>query len=531
MVQMKARGSEGDLLCRTHLRDYLAYLAAEIDLSYDRPTAAQERVFKQLDQQAKQAQEKLRTEPVAGQQSTSANRWRIIGSHEPVCSRWQLLAELRFSGRLTRWDLPEFRSITAGLRKFHRLNNVDGRASITHLKTPGSILPSFWMQKFKHMPVPALFVALLVTCLDVGGINARAGQNSAWIPEGIEPGGILNRNKSIKFTGLACNAVSFGCDPSLGDYCIGRELTQGCRGPWSLVLSRIDWPRQRIEYVQHVLDTRNGPVPISGGEKVRNAYDAQVMAWNDEIWVAFECTGQGINRASTCMGPLRKDLTLDTRRTNVVIQGADDGTYHYSASVPKLLAYHGRAYIYWDRLKWKWVDHKLVAITAWGVEIKKGSDGKFWAIDSAGHTGRSMNSNDPAAAEVFGLDVSDPRSNGVADLFQTTTDGHTIYITGARGGRDCTRPGDVATGCYRLTIGKTTDPLGYHVFNQHLIPDEFMPESSAEYYRFVYRPDDGKTALLGGMLRNPQHIPGAPVGIWAFIWPSNLFSAAGQNGR
>jgi hypothetical protein len=58
-VQLKTRGSEGDLLYGTRLRDRLAYLAADIELSYVRPTVAQEAVFKQLDQEAKQSQQKL----------------------------------------------------------------------------------------------------------------------------------------------------------------------------------------------------------------------------------------------------------------------------------------------------------------------------------------------------------------------------------------------------------------------------------------------------------------------------------------
>ncbi|HJU10990.1 MAG TPA: hypothetical protein VJ728_08935 [Candidatus Binataceae bacterium] len=390
------------------------------------------------------------------------------------------------------------------------------------------------MRKSPGMPLRAVFLVFLLSCLNCANFNARASGAEAvspWVPQGIAVGGILNPSNSVKFTGFGCNSVSFGCGPSLGDYCIGRARSQGCRGNWLLVLARIDWAQHRIGYVQDVLDTRNGPVPISGGKKVRNAYDAQVMSWNNESWVAFECSGEGINRAATCMGPLRKDLTLDTTRTNVVIQGGDDRTYHYSASVPKLLVYQHRAYIYWDRIKWRWADHYVAQISALGVEIKKGPDGKFWAIDSAGHTGRSITSNDPAAVEVFGIDVSDPRSDRVADLFQTITDGRTIYIAGARGGGDCTRPGDSAAGCYRLTLGKTTEPLGYHVFNQHLIPDQYLPKSSAEYYRFVYRPEDGKTVLLGGMLRNPQHIAGAPVGIWAYVWPTDLFSAASQDGR
>ena len=203
--------------------------------------------------------------------------------------------------------------------------------------------------------------------------------------------------------------------------------------------------------------------------------------------------------------------------------------YHYSASVPKLLAYKHKAYIYWDRIKSRLaVRHKLVDLSAWGVEIKKGSDGKFWAVGSAGQTGRSIASNDRAAVEVFGVDPQDPRYDGIADLFQTITDGQRIYITGARGSRGCSVPGSLVAGCYQLTIGEATNPLGYHAFNQNLIPDTYVPESSAEYYRFVYRPDDGRTVLLGGMLRNPLHIPGAPIGIWAYVWPDNLFPVAAQ---
>ena len=59
VVQLATRGSEGDLLYGTKLRDHLAYLAADIDLAYARPTAAQEAVFNQLDQEAKQGQRRL----------------------------------------------------------------------------------------------------------------------------------------------------------------------------------------------------------------------------------------------------------------------------------------------------------------------------------------------------------------------------------------------------------------------------------------------------------------------------------------
>jgi hypothetical protein len=56
---MAMKSSEGSLLYETKLRDHLAYLASDIDLSYDRPTESQEAVFRQLDQQAKENEQKL----------------------------------------------------------------------------------------------------------------------------------------------------------------------------------------------------------------------------------------------------------------------------------------------------------------------------------------------------------------------------------------------------------------------------------------------------------------------------------------
>jgi photosystem II stability/assembly factor-like uncharacterized protein len=61
-AQMASKSSEGDLLHPTRLRDHLAYLASDIDLSYDRPTAAHYAVFKELDQRAKQGEQKLRAD-------------------------------------------------------------------------------------------------------------------------------------------------------------------------------------------------------------------------------------------------------------------------------------------------------------------------------------------------------------------------------------------------------------------------------------------------------------------------------------
>ncbi|HEV2205119.1 MAG TPA: hypothetical protein VGR36_01185, partial [Candidatus Acidoferrales bacterium] len=59
VVQMQIKSSEGSLLHETKLHSYLAYLAADVDQGYVKPTQAQEDVFESLDQQAKAAEQKL----------------------------------------------------------------------------------------------------------------------------------------------------------------------------------------------------------------------------------------------------------------------------------------------------------------------------------------------------------------------------------------------------------------------------------------------------------------------------------------
>jgi photosystem II stability/assembly factor-like uncharacterized protein len=66
VVQLKIQSSEGSLLHETKLRSYLAYLAADINLAYKKPTPAQYAVFEHLDQQATSAEQKLDAAIVAG---------------------------------------------------------------------------------------------------------------------------------------------------------------------------------------------------------------------------------------------------------------------------------------------------------------------------------------------------------------------------------------------------------------------------------------------------------------------------------
>jgi hypothetical protein len=56
---MGIHSSEGQLFHEAKLRSHLAYLAADVDLAFERPTPAQYAVFEELDRKAKSGEQKL----------------------------------------------------------------------------------------------------------------------------------------------------------------------------------------------------------------------------------------------------------------------------------------------------------------------------------------------------------------------------------------------------------------------------------------------------------------------------------------
>jgi photosystem II stability/assembly factor-like uncharacterized protein len=66
VVQLKTRSSEGTLLFETKVRSHLAYLAAEIDQAYVRPTPAEYAVFAYLNGKARTGEQQLNSAIAAG---------------------------------------------------------------------------------------------------------------------------------------------------------------------------------------------------------------------------------------------------------------------------------------------------------------------------------------------------------------------------------------------------------------------------------------------------------------------------------
>jgi len=71
VVQMKVRSSEGDTMQEAKLHAHLAYLTADVEAAYAKPTAAQYEVFHYLDQQTRDAEQKLEAVTAKAEQDSN----------------------------------------------------------------------------------------------------------------------------------------------------------------------------------------------------------------------------------------------------------------------------------------------------------------------------------------------------------------------------------------------------------------------------------------------------------------------------
>jgi len=346
---------------------------------------------------------------------------------------------------------------------------------------------------------------------------------------------------------LGCNADSTHQVPGHPDYFVSRlGITldsKGSRQPtpgdfgcnWTymrLVLAKMDWGTHSLEYVATLLDANTGqdPVnsfpttPIQNGKYVlQSAYDPTVMAFNGELWVAFECWGSGMGSVSSCVGPLSTatpaaNSVIDLSRTTVLIEGAATPGAGYAASVPKVFVHDGRPYLYYDAF-----------LTGPGSLAQRGVPlevvgGRMW-VKGAGAASYSI--LDPLAltVEVWAKNHDDLLSNNIADVFNVIVDGPFVFATAGVGGcagGTCSAPGDNMglKGCYRLALGRSNFPLGPFDYVLNAINSSTLPANSHEYAKVIVDPSFNATNIYGQFLasRSPPGFP-LPAGFQAIPLP------------
>ena len=342
----------------------------------------------------------------------------------------------------------------------------------------------------------------------------------------------LGENGALQFTVMAngaprsCNEVSFAAIPGDSAHVIGRYNNGCANSSFSIARYAIDWIAQTLTLVNLAFDTGAGSVAVTRGDSISTAYDATVMSYGGELWVAFECGGTiaGATTASSCVGPLNASGVIDPARTNVLVLGNNslgDG-YYYSASVPELLNVGGTPYIYWSAVKMGAAAPNTWAnITGRGMKLKEvpASGGQLWNFN----TGTWVGSADPNnTIEVWGLGATGA-DNTVADLQGVFTNGTDIFMTAGVAGTGCSQPFWPPT-CYAYTVSKATNPFATDTFsNGTRLPASELPSNTHSYSRYVQDPS-GQGYILGGYYTNspgarPLPIAGGPNGAYVTAYP------------
>ncbi|HEY1697098.1 MAG TPA: hypothetical protein VGG39_33290 [Polyangiaceae bacterium] len=315
-----------------------------------------------------------------------------------------------------------------------------------------------------------------------------------------------------------CNEGPFAQIPGDATHVIGR-YSNTCTNTsnWSLARWSVDWTTHRLTFENMIFDTRAGSVPIAGGNALSTYYDATIVSYGGELWVAGECGGTiaGAGTASACTGPLGSSTwTMDPARTNVAVvgnQSLNDG-YLYSASVPKLLVFQGGLYLYWSAVKLGASSGTWAAITERATELAEfpAAGGMLWAA----RTGGGVGSADPTYTdEVWGLGTT-TADDVVADIGGIFTDGASVYANGSIAGSACSQPFWPPT-CYSIAFAKSANPLGHDIFDTGtLLPASELTTTTGGELRLFTDPA-GTNHLWGSYFTNvtgprPMPLTGAP---------------------
>jgi hypothetical protein len=332
----------------------------------------------------------------------------------------------------------------------------------------------------------------------IGSSESFLGQNGAFTFTVQDASGPRN-----------CNEVSFAPIPGDPIHVLGR-YNNGCTSTtWSLALYTVDFIAHTLTVANLAFDTSGGNVPVcgsngaQGGNSISTAYDASVMSYGGELWVAFECGGSiaGAATASACVGPMNASTgAIDPTRTNVAVLGNNsigDG-YYYSASVPKLLAFQGNAYVYWTAVQINQADtSQWASITERGMQLAEypSTGGLLWSAGIAVGVG----AKDPNyTTEVWGLGTSST-TNMVADVSGIFTDGTSIFATAGIAGSAC---GGGQTpfwppSCYAIAMSKSTSALANDMFNSGVaLPSSELTTETGSYVRYFDSPS-GLGYLMG----------------------------------
>jgi hypothetical protein len=325
---------------------------------------------------------------------------------------------------------------------------------------------------------------------------------------------------AIVLNQVGCNTTAIVQIPHTGDLFMSRQMLTddgkiaGITGPndcsgatqnrWALTLTKFDWNTHTFTLLKAVLDTSVDPATkmsravITGGPMkgavISSAYDPDVVRVDGEFFVVFECTiadaGNiyGVEGTSSCISVYDEvNQVLDLSRTQVIISGTQNdaaATVVTSASVPQLMTYHGRHYLYWSALTSD--NGVFVSINIRGAELID-SDGNITVKGVGSRVVRSL--DEPATIQVWATFPAEPMSDTAVDARAMWVTGDSIVGAAGLGGSGCTSPSGTEAGCFRFALAGTRNPLGSDTFNVGKpIDAASLPSNPQEYTRPIRDP-------------------------------------------
>lgn len=313
-----------------------------------------------------------------------------------------------------------------------------------------------------------------------------------------------------------CNATAYAPVPGRTDLFIGRQFFtvdhspllsgSGCSKQlepvrnirFGLVIARLDWPTRQFIFVKPLLappfTVPSGPFR---GAIIRAAYDPDIVAYDGQFVLAFECilankALYGVQGTSSCLAvydPATQTIKPGTVRVVISAERGVRNTIAYSASVPHLLVWRGRLFLYYSVIT---IDSgRFLRVGVRGVELAAG--GGSYQVKGLHRLVYAMQ---PPTVEVWAPVPSDPMSDTAVDVRSVWARDGRVFMLAGLGGGGCAKPGP-QRGCFRMALAETSVPLGSDIFNgsSHL-SESALPSNPAGYVRLIRSPS-GQCMVLG----------------------------------
>lgn len=304
----------------------------------------------------------------------------------------------------------------------------------------------------------------------------------------------------------ACNSPSFSKIPGTADLYVGRYIgnhgdptnQNSCPNPGVIPHYLPALYKFQNNFFQLQRNLMNKGDSLVDGNHLVQGYDPEAFSVRGKNYMAFECDlGRPNESVGLCISELSANQTVVPNSTRLFVKGKfASSNNHLSASVPKVVSYQNRTYLYWSAVEFN-ANNSFKRLTTRGTELLLNSANQF--VNKEGKTQIFSDESDI---------VMNTSATGTADITDIAvgTDNY-LYAVSHIGDNGCTSPDPTKLGCYRTEVTRSATPLGNNVFGRGYIPTG-LPQNTGEYAHWLWENNTlyiaGKYFPLGSTLATPS---------------------------